>query len=207
MRSLINQIKELQKSKINDLVESRILEFNSFKDKSEDDWFQELCFCILAANSKQKTAENIQKSLGNKILTISQSDLSKFIRDSKHRFHNNKAKYIIEARSFIPIKDKLQNLNEIEARNILAKNIKGLGMKEASHFLRNIGFSKNLAIIDRHIINILSENNIMEKPKTISPKIYLEAEEKFNKIAKELNISSSKLDLLMWYLKTGEIAK
>lgn len=206
MHSLISQIQSLQKSPINELVESRLAEFSSFSKKSNAEWFSELCFCILAANSKQKTAENIQKSLKEKLLTISQSDLSDFIKNNKHRFHNNKAKYIIEARSFHPIKSKL-NGNEISNREWLVKNIKGIGMKEASHFLRNTG-SQNLAILDRHILRTLQENNIIpEVPKSLTPKLYISIESKFTGLAKELNISPAKLDLFIWYLRNGEIAK
>ncbi len=206
MHSLISQIKELQKSPINKLVENRLEEFQSFKNKSESEWFQELCFCILAANSKQKTAEAIQKSLNKNLLTLSKEELSKFIKNSKHRFHNNKASYIIEARQHHPIKSKLSG-DETSNREWLVKNIKGLGMKEASHFLRNTG-SKNLAILDRHILRTMKENSIIEEiPKSLTPRVYLAIEQEFNSLAKELNISPAKLDLFVWYLRNGEIAK
>jgi len=205
MDSLL-QIKNLQNSEINSIVEKRLREFSSFKTKSDKEWFQELCFCILAANSKQKTAESIQKNLGEKLLIINEKELAEFIKNNKHRFHNNKAKYIVEARNFKKIKSLLRDMNKNEARPWLIKNIKGLGMKESSHFLRNTG-SKNLAILDRHIINFMSENNLIEKPKTLTPKIYLKIEQKFISIAKNLNISPAKLDLLIWYFKTGEVAK
>ncbi len=206
MHSLISQIKQLQKSPLNFQVEQRLSEFSSFSNKPDSEWFQELCFCILAANSKQKTAESIQKSLNNKLLTISQKELSDYIRNNKHRFHNNKASYIVLARAFHPIRNHLSD-NEISNRNWLVKNIKGLGMKEASHFLRNTG-SENLAILDRHILRTLKESRIIEEiPKSLTPKLYLSIEQKFNSLAKGLNISPSKLDLLIWYLRNGEIAK
>ncbi|PIN89383.1 N-glycosylase [Candidatus Pacearchaeota archaeon CG10_big_fil_rev_8_21_14_0_10_34_76] len=206
MHSLTAQIKKLQDSPINKLVEDRLTEFESFKNKSDTEWFSELCFCILAANSKQKTAENIQKSLNSKLLTISQQDLADYIKNNKHRFHNNKASYIVEARQHHPIKSKL-NGDEISNRTWLVKNIKGIGMKEASHFLRNTG-SKNLAILDRHILRTMQESSIIpEVPKSLPPKLYLSIESKFNSLAKELNISPAKLDLFIWYLRNGEIAK
>jgi N-glycosylase/DNA lyase len=207
MKSLISQIKSLQKSPINSIVNQRLKEFSSFSSKSENAWFQELCFCILAANSKQKTAQAIQESLNTKLLTIPQQELAIFIKKSKHRFHNNKAKYIVEARKHHPIKSKLYNLSEQQAREFLVKNIKGLGFKEASHFLRNTG-SKNLAILDRHILSLLLQHSIInEIPQSITPQVYLNIEIKFLTISKQLNISPAKLDLYMWYLKNNEIAK
>jgi N-glycosylase/DNA lyase len=210
MEKLIKEVKELQNSEINNTIEKRLNEFSSFRNKSSDEWFCELCFCILAANSKQKTAEFIEKQLNSKLLTMEQEDLALFIRDSKHRFHNNKAKYIVESRQYRDIKhrigDMIKKEGEIAAREWLVNNVKGIGYKEASHFLRNTGHN-NLAILDRHILNLMHENKIIIKPKTLTKKSYLEIEQKFNQIARQLNISSAKLDLLMWYLKTGYVLK
>jgi len=188
-------------------INSRLEEFKSFKYKSEEEWFQELCFCILAANSKQKTAEQIQKSLNKELLTKNKEELAQFIQKSKHRFHNNKALFITEARKFFPIRRKLNQFNtDEEKRNWLVKNIKGIGYKEASHFLRNTG-STTLAILDRHIIRSLSEKNLIEIPKTLTPKKYLLIEKDFQGLAKSLNYTPAKLDLILWYQKTGEVAK
>jgi len=208
MNSLISQIRLLQESPINEIVEQRLREFSSFSYKEEKEWFSELCFCILAANSKQKTAETIQSILGpEKLLTLSQKELSGIIRQNKHRFHNNKAKYIIEARKYKNIKSLIQNKPETEARNWLVQNIKGIGMKEASHFLRNTG-SQNLAILDRHILRTLHENKIIDYiPKSVSINNYLLIESRFIDLAKKLNIPPAKLDLFLWFMKTREVAK
>ena len=66
----------------------------------------------------------------------------------------------------------------------------------------------NLAILDRHILNLMVENEYIEnKPKSLNKKIYLEIEGKFNEIAKELGMSNAELDLYMWYMKTGVVLK
>ncbi|PIU72052.1 N-glycosylase, partial [Candidatus Woesearchaeota archaeon CG06_land_8_20_14_3_00_33_13] len=133
------------------------------------------------------------------------------IRKNKHRFHNNKANYIVSARVHINIKDKIKKITkqkgEHEAREWLVKNVKGLGYKEASHFLRNVGY-KSLAILDRHILSLMEESGfIKEKPKTLNKKNYFEIEEIFKKIAEILKMSCAELDLYMWYMKTGEVLK
>ncbi|MBW3021610.1 N-glycosylase, partial [Candidatus Woesearchaeota archaeon] len=93
------------------------------------------------------------------------------------------------------------------ARELLVTNIKGLGYKAASHFLRNVGY-KNLAIVDRHIVNILVENKIIkQKPKTITKKLYFDIETKLDKISKQINMSQAELDLYLWYMKTGKVLK
>ncbi len=212
MNKLLEGIKKLRKSLIRKKVDKRLKEFESFKKRDTKEWFSELCFCILTANSKAATALKIQKELTSKgFCEYSLNNIRKTIRKNKHRFHNNKAGYIVSARKHIDIKDKLTKLikeqDEIKAREWLVKNIKGLGYKEASHFLRNVG-CKNLAILDRHVLNIMKEKNfIKERPKTLNKKNYLEIEKIFKKIADMLNTSCAELDLYMWYMKTREVLK
>ncbi len=201
--NLINQVKELRKSDVRDVVDSRLEEF-----ENNQEWFSELCFCILTANSKAKSAINIQKEICNEgFLNFSEAEVRKVIRKNNHRFHNNKTKFILEARKFYDIKELIKDMSESKAREFIVQNIKGLGYKEASHFLRNVGY-KNLAILDRHILNLLKENNyISEIPKTLTKNKYLEIEKIVSKLANKLNMSLSELDLYMWYLKTGEVLK
>ena len=91
-------------------------------------------------------------------------------------------------------------------RKWFVKNIKGYSYKEASHFLRNIGY-EDYAIIDFHIVDLLIKENIIKKPKTLTPKIYLQIEKKLYKLGKKLNLSLGELDLYLWYLETGKILK
>ena len=138
---------------------------------------------------------------------MSQDEISNCIKKNKHRFHNNKSRYIVEARKFFNIKSILKNKSELEAREWLVQNVKGLGYKEASHFLRNTG-SENLAILDRHILNLMHEHNLInEIPKPLNKTHYLEIESKFNSLASQLNMTPARLDLAMWYLKTGKVLK
>ncbi|MBS3172068.1 N-glycosylase/DNA lyase [Candidatus Woesearchaeota archaeon] len=203
MNLLIEQVKELQNTAIKNIVDNKLKEF-----ENNNEWFSELCFCLLTANSKAETAINIQKEIGtNGFLNLKQEEIKEIIEKNKHRFHNNKSKYIVEARQYKDIKKLIEQKNEIDARNWLAENVKGLGYKEASHFMRNVGY-KNLAILDRHILKLMFENNYINNiPKPLNKKIYFEIENKFNSIAKGLKLNSAELDLYMWYLKTGKILK
>ncbi|MFW6220458.1 MAG: N-glycosylase/DNA lyase [Nanoarchaeota archaeon] len=210
---LITKIKNLKKTQIKLRVDKKLKEFSSFKNKNSNEWFSELCFCILTANSKAKTAINIQndlKAIG--FCNFSENKIKKCIIKNKHRFHNNKTNYIICAREFINIKQIINEIikkdDEIVLRDFIVKNIKGLGYKEASHFLRNVGFF-NFAILDRHIINLMIENKIIkEKPNNLSnKKTYVELEKQILNIANKLKMSAAELDLYMWYLKTNEVLK
>ncbi len=212
MNELFCHINKIRETEIKEVVDKRLEEFESLRNKDNDRWFSELCFCILTANSKARTALSIEKELGTRGFCEScERDIRECIRRNKHRFHNNKARYIVEARKSMNIKDIITKIvkdgGEKAAREWLVKNVKGLGMKEASHFLRNVGF-KNLAILDRHILNLMKENNIIyEKPKSLNKKVYLEIEEKFSEIADKAGMSNAELDLYLWYIKTGEVLK
>jgi len=206
MNQLIKKIKKLKQSPISKTVNKRLKEFKELAKKGNDDWFCELCFCILTANSKASTALSIQEELGaNGFLRKPQDSLCNCIKGKKHRFHNNKAKYIIEARKHKKIKEILKK--EKEPREWLVENIKGLGWKESSHFLRNVGYF-DYAILDRHIIKSLHEQGYIKQiPKSLSKKIYLVIEKQFRDIACELRMTSAELDLYMWYIKTGQVLK
>jgi N-glycosylase/DNA lyase len=212
MASLVGGIEGLIKSDVALKVNKRLAEFKSFKNKGRKEWFSELCFCILTANSRADTAIQIQKELGAKgFCKARAADVKKCIRSNRHRFHNNKTKFIVGAREHLGVKKIVQEIVEREgekaAREWLVKNVKGIGFKEASHFLRNVGY-KNLAILDRHILNLMLENRLIkEKPVSLNKKKYLEIEEKFRALAKKVGMSPAELDLYMWYMKTGKVLK
>jgi N-glycosylase/DNA lyase len=189
----------------NHLIEQRLKEFQKLHNADDKKWFSELCFCILTANARAKTAIAIQNELGDDgFLNKSEKEIAETIRKNGHRFYNMKAKYIVQARKFGNIKQIIKAFsNTIEAREFLVKNIKGIGYKEASHFLRNVGYH-DVAIIDRHILRyMLQRELISEIPKVISKKKYLEFEE----ILKSFNIPLDKLDLIIWQKMTGTVLK
>jgi N-glycosylase/DNA lyase len=209
-----DKVNELRNSKVKDLVDKRLKSFKAFKNKSNKEWFSELCFCILTANSKAKTAIAIQKEVSaSGFCTLCLDDLRGAIKRNKHRFHNNKARFIVEARKHMNIKDIIKKIadngeeGQLDAREWLVKNVKGLGYKESSHFLRNVGYD-DLAILDRHILNLmLKDGMIKEKPKALTKKIYLEIEEKFRQLASKLGMSCAELDMYLWSMKTGIVLK
>jgi N-glycosylase/DNA lyase len=97
----------------------------------------------------------------------------------------------------------------IARRDWLARErrIKGLGYKESSHFLRNIGFS-GYAILDKHILRSLSELGITDSPQPPTTRArYLATEERLKEFARDLRIDFDELDLVLWSMKTGEVLK
>ena len=64
------------------------------------------------------------------------------------------------------------------------------------------------AIVDRHILNVLLDNKVIkEKPLSLNKKVYLEIEGKLALIGKKLKMNQAKLDLYLWYIKTGKVLK
>jgi N-glycosylase/DNA lyase len=206
MKTLILKINTL-KSEIENKVNQRIQEFSKHINSSSDQIFNELCFCILTANYSAEGGIRIQEAIGNGFLEFNEEELANKLKELGHRFPNNRANYIVEARERKEeLVEKLKELKEKELREWIVKNIKGLGFKEASHFLRNIGL-QDYAIIDFHIIDLLVREKIIEKPKSLTPKKYLEIEKIILNLAKETNLTLSELDLYLWYIETGKILK
>jgi N-glycosylase/DNA lyase len=132
----------------------------------------------------------------------------------KVRFKNKKAEYLYQARrNFFKKENSIyENIKKIksplELREYLVGNIKGIGYKESSHFLRNIGMGKNIAILDRHIIRNLIELGILQEyPKNLSEKKYEEIEKKMKELSKDIDIPMDTLDLVFWAKETGEVFK
>jgi len=208
IKRLIEAVENLKKSKVKKLVDGRINEFKELGKKSSDEIFSELCFCIMTANFNAERSIKIQNEIKDGFCNFSEQQLTEKLKALGHRFPEARGKYIVEARKHrTSLKDKIDSFeSERELREWLVKNVKGLGYKEASHFLRNIGFM-NLAIIDFHIIDVLVKHGLIERPKTFTRKKYLEIEEILKTIAGKLNLNLAELDLYLWYMETGKILK
>lgn len=202
---LFKHIEDLKNSEIRKVVEARIREFKENGKKSSSEIFKELCFCILTANFNAEKSIRIQEKIGDGFLTLTQTELAKKLNEFGHRYPNTRAEYIVKARKYISSLKEIIN-SESEPREWLVKNIKGLGYKEASHFLRNIGY-QDFAIIDFHIVDILVRHRLIERPKTLTKRKYFEIEALLKKIAKRLNLDLAKLDLYLWYSETGKVLK
>ncbi len=208
MESLLKKIRGVEEKNIMNLINQRWEEFKKLGKKGNNEWFKELCFCILTANSPAKAGIKTQKIVGDGFLTLNLEELYKKLKTTGQRFPRKKAEYIINARQYSQsIKDRVKSFgNGKKAREWLANNILGIGMKEASHFLRNVGYD-DVAIIDRHIVNLLVEHNMVSRPNTITKRKYIDVEKVVEILAKETGIPLGKLDLIMWYIKTGKVMK
>ncbi len=207
MDKLTDLINELKNSPISKKIKRKIKEFKSIDLDSNEELFSEMCFCLLTANFNAEKSIKIQEEIGECFSTHSKEEISKKLKDYGHRFPNKRAEYIHESKK---CRNKLKNIVGFHDRQIMrewfVKNVKGLGYKEVSHFLRNIGFD-DYAIIDFHIVDVLVKHSIIKKPKTLTKKRYLEIEDKLREIARKTDLTLSELDLYLWYMETGKILK
>lgn len=181
----------------------KLQEFKENSSLSDKEKFNELCFCILVAGSNLEKTKKAWQENKHHFLALDHKELREKLKKSGCRF-NNRASYIAEARKAI----KQINFNEknpFVLRDQLVRNIKGLGMKEASHFLRNLGY-ENFAILDTHVLKTLKENGIIKEiPRTLTRNKYLETEKILEKIAKNLKISQAELDMCLFYLDSKKM--
>ncbi len=199
-----------------DLIKVRLNEFREIFETGDDRRiFEELVFCIFTANASAKMALKSVDAVRPIIMEASRTKLARKLRHV-HRFPNARANYIVHTREYLKreFNFKLKNLilsfeHPLERRDFFAsfKDIKGLGYKEASHFLRNIGFS-GYAILDKHILGSLHELGVIQSRKPPATRNrYLEIEDKVKEFAVRVGIDLDELDLLLWSEKTGEILK
>ncbi len=189
-------------------------EFRKIFAEPDERVFAELAFCLCTPQSKATVCWNVVTSLvKNNLLYVGNVEKIKPFLNAV-RFGDKKSEYIVGARKLfsedgkLKTKEKIKSFDDVfELREWLVENVKGLGMKESSHFLRNIGLGKDLAILDRHILKNLHKVGVVGEMKNLTDKKYLEIENKMRKFSEEIKIPLDELDLLFWSEETGQIFK
>ena len=194
-------------------IEARWGEFRHiWETASDEDLFRELVFCLLTPQSKARTCWKAVQRLDRKCMmsTGGSSEIQEELVGV--RFNRRKADYICRARLMFcetSLRATVAGFaSPATAREWLVENVMGLGYKEASHFLRNIGLGEDLAILDRHILkNLVLLGVIDEVPGSPTKRIYLEIEKKMEAFSRKAEIPMGQLDLLLWYKEAGEVFK
>jgi N-glycosylase/DNA lyase len=191
------------------IIRSRLMDFKSVR---RTNYFYELVYCLLTPQSSAAHAEQAVAQLRTAGLHFKKINPEPILRSKAYyiRFHRKKALYILEAKKQFPaLALKVsESVPAFELREWLVKNVKGMGYKEATHFLRNIGKNNGLAILDRHILRTLKKLNVIcDIPDSINKKQYLRMERLFAEFAADIGIVLDELDLVFWSMGTGEIRK
>jgi len=198
------------------LIRKRLAEFRTAASSYNDnETFNELVFCILAAGTSAKMGIETVEKIKDVLPYGDVRELSQKLKGI-YRFYNIRAEYIVHTRDYLlracnmKLKEQLNSINHhMERRDFLAltRDIRGIGYKEASHFLRNMGY-RGYSILDKHVIKCLHELNVIDSDKPPSGRSrYLEIEKKLTDFCCYHNFDPDELDLLLWSEKTGDILK
>ncbi len=188
------------------------IRLSDFQSVPPSEYFYELVYCLLTPQSSASHAEQAVALIREAGFHSHSVDPEPILRRKEHyiRFHKAKTRYLLHMKEhYSDIAQKLSKpASAFELREWLVMNVIGLGYKEATHFLRNIGKNDGLAILDRHILRILNRLGIVDSiPKSIGRKQYLEIERRFIMFANDIGIVLDELDLVFWSMGTGEIRK
>ncbi|MBZ0262267.1 MAG: hypothetical protein K8F90_16905 [Hyphomicrobiales bacterium] len=117
----------------------------------------------------------------------------------RHRFPQTKAKQISHSWfAFAQVHDEFHEYlasfdDERQARRAVMEKFPGLGLKQTSMLLRDIGYSRRLAIIDTHILWYFAKstgaNSIV-----LTPKLYIELEDQLLMQADVFRVEPNRLD-------------
>ncbi|MEQ1606247.1 MAG: N-glycosylase [Pyrinomonadaceae bacterium] len=197
-------------------IRARLAEFAAVGRHGSDlNLFEEMVFCFFTGGCSAKMGLSSIEAIKPILLTADQPELANALA-GHHRYPNARSKYVVASRDFLQqeyglrLRKKLKSFDcPLERRDWLVreKGIKGLGYKEASHYLRNIGY-KGYAILDKHVLRCLAELKIIDAPKPPNTRSkYLIVEEKLKQLCNMTSIDFDELDLVLWSMKTGVILK
>jgi N-glycosylase/DNA lyase len=214
---LVEDIRATHKARRKE-IRARLDQFREvWRNGSDARLWEELVFCIFTAGASARMGVRAVEAIRPLLMDGTRQDMTQALRNAgAHRFPVERPGYIVVTRSYLrehcdlALREQLQSFaDSIERRDWLAreKRIKGLGYKESSHFLRNIGLMGH-AILDKHVMSCLTDLGVVESSKPPSTRArYLETEERLRSFAREIRVDFDELDLVLWSMKTGEVLK
>jgi len=199
---------------ISDIVRERLSEFEAiWRDGTDGDLFRELVFCLLTPQSKARSCWDALQDIESRGLLASCTEEELFEPLRRVRFRFTKARRVVAARELFTGAGRLSvrpriDIPPAEAREWLVGSVNGLGYKEASHFLRNVGRGQRFAILDRHILGNLAELGVIDEvPDAMTPGRYIGIEGSMASFSDDIGIPMDELDLVLWYLEAREVFK
>jgi N-glycosylase/DNA lyase len=208
------RIKALHRS-LRPTIRKRLAEFRALWATADDrTLFRELAFCLFTPQASAERCWETVLRLERKGLLFRGTAEAVAPELTRIRFLHTKARRLVEARALFlgprrrGIRRTLTGMTSEQGREWLVGHVKGIGMKEAGHFLRNIGFAFDLAILDRHVFRVLHEAGYLEEvPGSLTHRRYLELEKVMDRFADDLDIPLAELDLTLWAIGAGTVFK
>lgn len=186
-----------------------------WKENSEDDLWRELVFCILGSRVRFETVHAaVERMDGMCLLSRPRrnTQFDQYEEDTMtalsigYPFYRVRANQIRRAAEHLynsrgSIGELLNSASDARsARHLLTSEVVGLGPKQASLFLRNIGYAKCIAVLDVHVLTYLSWVGLVESSLKSVPTLgkYEALEESFIQHAYSLGFSPDQFDLAVW---------
>lgn len=204
-------------------LEEKRYQSPSWTTMTEDDLWREVVACILGSRVRFEIAHSAVERMQRKRLLCEprrssrfeqyEQDVIRVLSDiegpgaqSRYPFFRMRANQIRQAAERLygcreTIRAFLENSRDTrDARRRLASEVSGLGPKQASLFLRNIGYTVHVAVLDVHVLTYMSWVGLTEAPiKSVSTLRKYEAlEDAFIERAYSFGYAPDRFDLAVW---------
>jgi len=188
-------------------IRARLDQFQEVWRRGSDELlWEELVFCIFTAGASARMGFRSVEAIRPFLIDGKREDMTLALRtNGAHRFPVERPGYIVVTRDYLrehcglALRKKLQSFADpLERRDWLAreKRIKGLGYKESSHFLRNIGLLGH-AILDKHVMSCLADLKVVETSKPPATRArYWKQRRDYNPLPAKLRLT---LMSLIWF--------
>jgi N-glycosylase/DNA lyase len=197
-------------------IRARLRDFEEVWRTADDArLWEEMVYCIFTAGASARMGLGSVEAVRPLLASGTHEELAAAL-SGRHRYPNSRSGYIVVTREYLEgdcqlrLRERLSSFGDaVERRDWLARSrgIKGLGYKESSHFLRNVGL-RGYAILDKHILRCLFEVGVLDSPQPPATRArYLATESRLRDFARDVSIDFDELDLVLWSMKTGEILK
>ena len=197
-------------------IRARLAEFEEvWRSATDARLWEEMVYCIFTAGASARMGLGSVEAVRGLLGHGTHDELAAALQ-RRHRYPNSRSGYIVATREFLEgdcgmrLRERLEGFADpLERRDWLARSrgVKGLGYKESSHFLRNVGL-RGYAILDKHILRCLAEVGVIDTPQPPTTRArYLATEERLRRFARDVGVDFDELDLVLWSMKTGEILK
>lgn len=202
---------------------------SDWRHSPEEGLWRELVSCILGSRTIYETSQASTVHLwNNRLLDPSRivaepeihereifAELSKAIYPPfgenggrRYQYPKSRSRYIIESASRLysegceTLGETLSSHEDGEAaRAVLAETLVGIGYKQASLFLRNVSHSRDLAILDTHVMRFMKLMKLVDNGRTLNlgkGTSYICVENALRDYAESIGKSLSALDLAIW---------
>lgn len=195
----------------------------SWATMTEDDLWRELVACILGSRVRFEVAHSAIRRMDRSRLFSENRRSARFQQYEedvmgvlsekpapdgtiRYPFFRIRAKQIRRAAEWLygggdTLHAFLAGSNDVrDARRRLALEVPGLGPKQASLFLRNVGYATHVAVLDIHVLTYMNWVGLTESPMKSVPTVrkYEALEDTFIEHAYSFGYTPDRFDLAVW---------